>query len=142
MGTGSRSQQVVAREPLPWWRIALTWMLIVVAETAHGAIREWFIAPVIGALRARQLGVLIGSVIVLFIAWACSRWLNLATRRAQLAAGACWVTLTLIFELSLGRAMGWSWTQILSDYNPAQGGFMLLGLAVMWAAPMLTRRTR
>ncbi len=56
--------------------------------------------------------------------------------------GALWVALTLVLEFSVGRAMGTGWSRLFSDYNPAQGGFMLLGLAVMFLAPMLTRRRR
>lgn len=110
------------------------------AETGHGFLREVFIAPAIGALRARQLGVLIGSVLVLLITWLLFRWMQARTRQAQLAIGASWVALTLAFELALGRAMNLSWHRLLSDYNPAQGGFMLLGLAVLFCAPLLVGR--
>lgn len=113
---------------------------MMLAETGHGAVREIFIAPGIGALRARQLGVLIGSLIVLLIAWACARWMSLPGRRAQFLVGGFWVVLTVAFELAVGRAMGLGWSRILSDYNPSQGGFMLLGLAVMFIAPWLTRK--
>jgi hypothetical protein len=112
-------------------------MLMMLAETAHGYAREVFIAPAIGALHARQLGVLIGSALVLLIAWSCARWLRADTRRAQLAVGAFWVALTLLFEFAVGRAMKVGWARLLADYNPAQGGVMLLGLAVMFAAPLL-----
>ena len=104
-------------------------------ETGHGAVREVFIAPALGDLRARQLGVLVGSLIVLATTWACSRWLRADTRRAQFAVGALWVALTLVFEFSVGRALGTGWSRLLADYNPAQGGFMLVGLAVMFFAP-------
>jgi hypothetical protein len=127
---------------VPWTRAALTWMLMMLAETGHGAVREVFIAPLIGALRARQLGVLIGSIIVLLIAWLCSRWLKAKTAYQQWAVGLFWVALTLVFEFSLGRATGASWSRLLSDYNPAQGGFMLLGLFVMFIAPRLVARWR
>jgi hypothetical protein len=56
--------------------------------------------------------------------------------------GTLWVALTLVFEFSLGRALGTGWSRMFSDYNPARGGFMLLGLAVMFLAPMVTRRRR
>jgi hypothetical protein len=49
---------------MPWLRAALVWMLIMLAETGNGVIREVFIAPVIGAMRARQLGVLIGCILI------------------------------------------------------------------------------
>jgi hypothetical protein len=111
-------------------------MLLMLAETGHGAVREVFIAPLIGALRARQLGVLVGSVIVLLVTLLCFRWLQARTRVAQLHTGAFWVVLTVVFELALGRAMGASWDRLFSDYNPMRGGFMLLGLAIMFYAPL------
>ncbi len=117
-------------------------MLIILAETAHGMARELFIAPAIGDLRARQVGVLIGSVIVLGVAWLTARWLDARTRRLQFAIGALWVTLTLTFEILVGRAIGASWERIISDFNPARGGFMLAGLAVLFCAPWLTARLR
>ena len=108
-------------------------------ETAHGALRELFIAPVIGGLRARQLGVFVGCAIVFIIAWLMARWLNARTRREQLLVGGFWVTLTLVFEFALGRAMGSSWARLLADYNPLQGGLMLIGLAFMFCTPMLVK---
>ena len=110
-------------------------MLMMLAETGHAAVREIFIAPVVGALRARQLGVAIGSLIVLLIAWACSRWIRASSVRSQFIVGGLWVILTLLFEFSVGRAMGLSWSRLIADYDPARGGFMCLGLAVMFMAP-------
>jgi hypothetical protein len=127
---------------MPWFRAALVWMLFILAETGSGMVREVFIAPVIGALHARQLGVLVGCFIIFIIAWLTTRWMGAGTRRQQLSVGAFWVLLTLIFEFALGRATGASWSRILSDYNPAHGGFMLLGLAFMFITPWLTRRLR
>jgi hypothetical protein len=112
-------------------------MLMMLTETGQGVVREIFIAPLIGAVHARQIGVLTGSLVVLAIAWLTARWVNARTPRAQFTVGASWVLLTLIFEFSLGRATGASWNRLLSDYNPAQGGFLLLGLAVMFLAPRL-----
>jgi hypothetical protein len=110
---------------------------MMVAETVHGIARELFIAPAIGDLRARQIGVFVASLIVLAIAWASARWMGANTRRAQIIVGILWVALTIVFEFSLGRAIGASWNRILSDYNPLRGGWMLLGLLVMMFAPML-----
>ena len=115
-------------------------MLIILAETVHGMVRNVFIAPAIGDLRARQIGVLVGSGIVLTIAWLTARWLDARTLRRQLVIGGAWVVLTVTFEILLGRALGASWDRIFSDYNPARGGFMLAGLAVLFLAPWITRR--
>ena len=128
---------------MPWLRAALVWMLFMLAETGSGMVREVFIAPVIGgSARAtdsacwwaassssssrgsRRAG------------WAPARDAN-SSRSAR--SGCCSRS---IFEFALGRATGASWSRILSDYNPAHGGFMLLGLAFMFITPWLTRKLR
>ena len=139
MVAGSRVVEVAA---VPWQRALLVWMLIILVETVHGMAREIFIAPALGDLRARQLGVVTGSVLVVCIAWLAARWLGAGERRTQLVVGAFWVALTLLFEILLGRAIGASWDRILSDFNPARGGFMIAGLAVMFIAPMLAMKLR
>ena len=139
MVDGSQRGEVDA---FPWWRASLTWMLIILAETVHGMVREIFIAPVLGDLRARQLGVWVGCVLIFIIAWLTARWVGARSRRTQFAVGGLWVVLTLIFELALGRALGASWERILDDYNPARGGFMILGMTFMFLAPMLAAKWR
>ena len=125
-----------------WMRASLVWMLMMLAETGHGVVREVFIAPAIGGLRARQLGVLVGCALIFVIAWLTARWMGASSRRQQFRVGAYWVILTLAFELSLGRALGMSWARILGDYNPVNGGYMLFGLAFMFLTPWITRKLR
>ena len=139
MVAGPRAGEAVS---FPGWRASLTWMLIILAETLHGMVREVFVAPVIGDLRARQIGVLVGCVLIFAIAWLTWRWLGARTRRMQLMVGAYWVVLTLTFEIALGRAVGASWERILADYNPARGGFMILGMAFLFFSPLLAARLR
>jgi hypothetical protein len=64
------------------------------------------------------------------------------TRRAQVAVGAFWVLLMLVFEFALGRALGEGWDRILADYNPVRGGFMMLGMLFLFLSPMLAARLR
>lgn len=139
MVTGSGRNEVAHPR---WRRALLVWMLIILVETLHGMVREVFIAPALGGLRARQLGVAVGSLLILAIAWLTARWLGAASTRSQLSIGAGWVVLTVAFETVLGRALGMSWDRIFSDYNPARGGFMMAGLAVMFIAPLLAARLR
>jgi len=127
---------------VPWRRAVLTWMLIMLLESLHGTVRELFIAPQIGDLRARQAGVVVGSALIFAVAWLTSHWLGARTRRAQLLVGASWVALTLVFEIALGRAIGAGWERILADYNPLQGGFMMAGLAFMLVSPALAATLR
>jgi hypothetical protein len=86
--------------------------------------------------------VLIGCVLIFVIAWLTARWMGASSKRQQFRVGAYWVVLTLAFELSLGRALGMSWSHIFADYNPLRGGYMLFGLAFMFLTPWITRKLR
>lgn len=125
------------------WRRALwVWLLIVAAESIHGGVREMFLAPMLGDLRARQFGVLTGSLIILAIAWASIRWIGASSFAQQLRVGLLWVILIVGFEVGLGVALGYSRERILSDYDFRAGGFMGLGLLVLLFAPVLAARMR
>ncbi len=115
----------------------LAWMGIVVAESLHGALRQAFLVPRIGDLPARQWGVLTGSLIILAIAVATARWIGAGTVGERLRIGAVWTLLILAFECGLGRALGFSWERIVSDYDLRQGGFMLFGLLFLFLSPTL-----
>jgi hypothetical protein len=48
----------------------------------------------------------------------------------------------LVFEVTLGRALGLSWERIVSDYLPSQGGLMIVGMTVLALAPSIAFRLR
>ena len=118
------------------------WILIAIAESIHGIIRQFFIAPVIGDLPARQVGVLIGSAIIFAITWACIRWIGAKSFAEQFRIGLLWVVLIITFEFSLGVMLGDSLERMLSDYNMAEGGFMGFGMVFMLFAPALAAKAR
>lgn len=120
-----------------WPRALVTWILIVIAESIHGTVRQLFIAPALGELPTRQVGVLIGSAIIFLIAMTSIRWIGARSFGEQFSVGLLWVVLIVIFEFSLGAALGYSRERMLSDYNMAEGGFMALGLLFMLFAPAL-----
>lgn len=125
------------------FRSLAVWLAIILAETLHGVARAIFLQPQMGDLRARQIGVLTGSLIILAIAVATVRWMGAATRKQLLAVGLLWLVLTLAFEFALGRfVMGFSYERLWSDYNPAQGGFLAAGMVVLALAPLLAARIR
>lgn len=86
-----------------WFRASIIWLAMMAAESVHGAVRAALLVPTIGDLRARQIGVAIGSAIILAIATVTSRWLGARTTGARLAVGCLWAGLTLAFEVALGR---------------------------------------
>lgn len=127
---------------MSWPRALAAWMLIVVAETIHGIIRQLFIAPVLGDLPSRQLGVLTGSIIIFAITWLGIRWIGACTLKEQLATGFVWVILIAAFEFTLGTALGLSRERMLSDYDLSNGGFMGAGLLFLLLAPALAAKMR
>lgn len=127
---------------MSWPKALATWLLIVIAETVHGVLRQIFIAPLMGDLPARQVGVLMGSAIIFAIAWACIRWIGARSFGEQIKVGLVWVVLTVLFEFGLGTALGLPPERLLADYNPAGGGFLGLGLLFMLLAPALAARVR
>jgi hypothetical protein len=124
-----------------WDKVLIVWLMLMAAETAHGVARTLFLVPLVGDLPARQIGVFVGSLLILAIT--CWRYSALGTssRRALLLIGILWVLLTTVFELVLGRQVaGLSWQRILSDYDLTQGGLMPFGLLFLAWAPNIARK--
>ena len=127
---------------MSWPRALLAWLLVIAAETVHGIIRQLFISPLLGDLPTRQLGVLVGSLIVFIIACLTIRWINAWTPAAQLGTGMAWVALTVAFELVLGTALGYPLERMTSDYDVTRGGYMAFGLLFMLFSPLLAAKVR
>ena len=125
-----------------WRRAIAVWLLILGVESINGTIRQLFIAPVIGDKLARQIGVFIGSGLILLISWLTVRWLGVKTQNEQLMVGALWAILIVIFEIGLGALLGYTRERLLSDYNLARGGLMGFGLLFLLFAPMLGAKLR
>jgi hypothetical protein len=98
--------------------------------------------PLVGDLRAHQVGMLVASAIIFAIACACIPWIGARTFSEQLKVGAFWVVLMATFEVSLGLAFGYSQERIFSDYNIAEGRLMIFGMTFMLFAPALAAKTR
>jgi hypothetical protein len=118
-------------------RALAVWLVIVGAEIVHGIARRILLEPRVGDVRARQVGVATGSLLILIITFFSLPWLGAHSTRDRLGVGLLWLTLMVPFEVLVGRLTGTSWRRIGSDYDPRQGGFMALGLSLLLLAPML-----
>jgi hypothetical protein len=127
---------------MSWRRAVIVWLVIIIAESIHGVLRQLFLVPIVGDLPARQIGVGVGSLIVFAVALSCSRWLGARSLGAQLAVGGVWVVLTVGFEIGLGALLGLGRERLLADYDIYQGGYMAFGLLFMLLAPALAARLR
>lgn len=120
-----------------------TWLLFIVVESLNGTIRELWLVPALGNVRAHQIAFVSGSILILTIATLLIRWLHPSRIVQLLQVGFLWLVLTLGFEISLERfILGYSWNRIAADYNPAQGGLMAFGLMLLLFAPLIAAKLR
>ncbi|MEQ1883440.1 MAG: hypothetical protein ABL967_00135 [Bryobacteraceae bacterium] len=130
---------------ISWSRALLVWLLIIVLETIHGILRGLFLTPAVGDFRARQVGVFIGSGLILGVSCLTIRWMTAGARAPRgvlLRTGIVWTVLTLAFEFSLGTALGLTWSRMLSDYDLPHGGLMPLGILILVLAPWIAAKSR
>jgi len=123
-------------------RTLVVWVGLMIVEAIHGALRAAYLIPRIGDLPARRVGVVVGSLLILVVAFLTIRWLGPRTVASCLGVGLLWVALTLPFEIALGRYLGSSWERIGADFNPADGGWLSFGLIFMAVAPLIAWRVR
>jgi hypothetical protein len=124
-------------------KAALIWVTIALAETVHGILRVKFLNRRVGDRRARQLGVASGSVLILAIGWLAVPWIAPRSTQECLAVGALWLLLMLSFDLGLGRFyMRMPWKRVLADFDLRNGGFLGLGMLVLFFTPLLIATLR
>ena len=123
-------------------RAFAVWLLLITAEVVHGIVRTLVLTPVVGDFRARQLGVFTGSLLILLTTALTIRWIHASRPRTLLTIGSAWVALTVAFEISLGRTMGYSWERLGSDYNMLEGGLLPIGFVIMATSPLIAARLR
>ena len=123
-------------------RAVLVWLLLMAIETIHGILRNMFLAPLVGDLRAREIGVFIGSALILGLAVLLIGWIRPRSERSLLVIGAMWLGLTLGFEFGLGRALGRPWDALLADCDLTRGGLLSIGMVVLALSPWIAARTR
>ena len=130
------------------WRAVIpkaiaVWLVIIIAEAAHGVSRAALLEPRVGDFRARQIAVFTGSAIIFFITLLFIRWICATSTRQLIGIGLLWLGLTVTFEILLGRlAFGYSWQRILSDYNLPEGGLLGIGMVVLTLSPLIAAKVR
>jgi len=119
------------------------WLILIAVEFIHGALRTVFLAPRVGDFRARQIGVVIGSLLIVAVACLTGRWIGAQGARSLICVGLLWLVLTVAFELGVGHyAFRRSWDSLASDYDVLEGGLLPFGLVVLALSPLIAGRLR
>jgi hypothetical protein len=121
----------------------LVFVLMAMAETAHGILRVRFLNRKLGARKARQIGVLTGSLIVFSIVWLTLPWLRVQSLTHAAYLGVAWFVAMLAFDVFVGRCLfGVPWSRILQEFNPSEGGFLGFGMLVVLVSPIVIFQIR
>ncbi|SRR6266404_9729568 len=97
----------------------------------------------VGDHRARQIGVFIGSGVILVIAWLSTPWIGATSTRQLLGVGLLWLVLMLGFEVAFGRlVLQASWKRLASDFDFRKRGLLSIGMVVLIVAPLLAAKLR
>lgn len=130
---------------MPSWllRAVVVALLLAAAEVAQGALRVRFLNRPLGDRRARQVGVLTGSLLILALAWVSVPWIAAPTAAAWCGVGGVWLTVMLALDLYFGRVVfRVSWERLAAEFDPRQGGLLALGMLVLLVAPVLVATLR
>jgi hypothetical protein len=118
------------------------WLTLVVVESIHGVMRRLFLEPQFGDLRARQVSVFTGAVLITLVFSFTLRWLGPQPAKRWWEFGLLWLALMLAFEIGLGRVTGMAWDRIVSDFDPRRGGLLGFGMLVILVAPRIVAQRR
>ncbi len=122
-------------------RAVLIWLVIGGGEVLFGALRIRFLNRRTGDHRARQIGVAVGSLYILLVAWAAIPWIGVRRFGDGLVVGLLWLGLMLALDLGFGRwVFHLPWSRLAADFDLRRGRLLGLGMLVLAAAPVLAAR--
>ena len=119
-------------------RALVVWLLLIAVEFIHGIFRTIFLVPIVGDFRARQIGVFIGSALILLVAYLFVGWLRAPNTKSLVLVGLLWLVLTVVFEFGFGHfVFRRSWESLGEDYDVPSGGLLPIGLVVLMLSPWI-----
>lgn len=123
-------------------RSTAVWLGIIFAETLNGTVRELLLVSSLGTANARVLSFISAVILISLISYASIGWIAASSQTRLIAVGVWWAVLTFVFEVTLGLALGTDRETMAREYDPRQGGMMLIGLGYLIIVPTLAYRLR
>lgn len=121
----------------------LSWIGLAILEMIHGILRAKFLAPKVGDLRSRQIGVCTGSIIIFTYTYFIFNLLHLASSNDARNLGLTWLILMIIFEFSVGHFIfRFPWKWLINDFNLLKGRPLAIGMIFLACAPWLIGRMK
>jgi hypothetical protein len=117
-------------------RSLLVWLLLLVAASLNGAVREAVLIPQLGDGGGRAISTVTLCVLILLLTYLTIGWIGPRTGAEAWMVGGTWVMLTLAFEFLAGHYLfGHPWSRLLEDYDVMRGRIWILALMTTFIAP-------
>ena len=119
---------------------AVFWLIFAGVATSAGIVRETWLVPRIGELRAHQVGTLLVCGIFLAVIALFIRRTRPSAQEAR-SIGVWWVLVAIAFEFGFGLYLdGLSWSRLLADYDLSRGRLLLLVWLTVGVGPLILTR--
>ena len=121
-----------------WLRALVIWGVMAFLEIVQGTLRVKLLNRRIGDKRARQVGVVTGSIVNLLVTGLTLPWLGARTPGELWSVGLLWLGLTLGLDFAVGRWLfQFRWQRIARDFDPRSGGWLSGGMLVLLCSPWI-----
>jgi hypothetical protein len=119
------------------------WLGATVLGVANAGVRELVYADRVGELAAHQISSATLLAALTYYIWLVDQRWPVPTTRTALAMGGIWAALTVLFEFGLGHyVLRSSWSDLVANYNLADGRIWVLVPVWMVFAPAALHRLR
>lgn len=120
----------------------VVWVIILGFAILNGMFRAAVLLPLLGTPWGMLLSGALLSAIIFVAAYLALPWLGTRKVPTLWGIGLGWLALTLIFELSIARWQGMSWSAMFEAYTFNNGNIWPLVLLVVAVAPVTTAKIR
>lgn len=117
-------------------RILSLCVVLAGVEMLHGIARTVWLAPRVGKDRAIQLSIFSGSSLALMVCYALVPSVGLSGLGEHLQLGLGLSVFMAAFDIGVGKfIMRFKWPRIWRDFNPSNGNYLSIGLALLALTP-------
>ena len=120
----------------------LIWLSIIPLAILNGGFREMFLTPKLGERCAQPISGIILLMLIFFVSFIFIPRIGNGSKKTYWKIGLLWVTLTIVFETSLGLTMGDSMTALLKAYDVTTGNLWLLIVLFIGIAPWFVAKIK
>lgn len=121
----------------------LFWFLLMLLAILNGTVRIKLIIPFTGLTTGLAISTVLLCALILGATWVGIRWLGPADAKQAWSIGLLWLIMTLSFEFGAGHFLFKKpWSELLVDYNIAQGRIWVLVPIVTTLAPWWMAKAR